>query len=527
MSTAYACSWADEYGKLGYNMKIVIIEDEIRIREGLGRLIEKLSTEYEVAGAAENGQEGCELVRAVKPDVIVTDIKMPLMDGLEMLTALYEEGCKAKAIVLSAYSEFEYARQALRLGVKEYLLKPIVVSDISKSLQRVKEEIRRESVKDKLSINGLDQIFTGILWGSIQPDKTLEELLEEKYKLSADTRYIEFCVYLGEDYTEIKARRQRELAQLFEQRKDLSYLCLEAERENMLVLLIYHYKDAHILERWMQQEMLGRRGANTFAAAGWNADLTLGQLKGGVEQLCRSMEWNISLGDDVIVSYPKVNTLQTSPCIYPIELEKQMKIHICSNESKGVDKALNYFTAYFQKGTLFDPKEIKECYVRFLWSMINVAKETGILDHENLEQQSLLEQVMGARTQKELQTAVYSLKEKIHSREEDDTIHLTVKRAQSLIQEFYQTGITLEEIADRLNITPEYLGTRFHKELGVNFSTYIKNYRMTKAKELLIGTQMKLYEIAAKVGYSDPKYFSRVFKETTGQLPADYRKTHN
>ena len=171
-------------------MKIVIIEDEIRIREGLGRLIEKLSTEYEVAGAAENGQEGCELVRAVKPDVIVTDIKMPLMDGLEMLTALYEEGCKAKAIVLSAYSEFEYARQALRLGVKEYLLKPIVVSDISKSLQRVKEEIRRESVKDKLSINGLDQIFTGILWGSIQPDKTLEELLEEKYKLSADTRYL-------------------------------------------------------------------------------------------------------------------------------------------------------------------------------------------------------------------------------------------------------------------------------------------------------------------------------------------------
>lgn len=507
-------------------MKIVIIEDEIRIREGLGRLIEKLSPEYEVAGTAENGQEGCELVRRVKPDVIVTDIKMPLMDGLEMLTALYEEGCTGKAIVLSAYSEFEYARHALRLGVKEYLLKPIVVSDISESLQRVKEEIRMESAKDKLAISGLDQIFSGILWGSIQPDKTLEELLEEKYRLPADQRYIEFCVYLGGDYAEAKARRQKELAQLFEQRKDLSYVCLETEREKMLVLLIYHYKDAHALERWMQREMLGRSSGNAFAAAGWNGDLTLGQLRDGLEQLCRSMEWSISLGDDVMVSYPKVNTLQTSPCIYPIELEKQMKIHICSNDSEGMEKALKDFTEYFQKGTLYDPKEIKECYVRFLWSMINVAKETGILDYENLEQQSLLEQVMGARTRRELGEAVYSLKEKIHGREEDDTVHLTVKRAQSLIQEFYHTGITLEEIADRLNITPEYLGTRFHKELGVNFSTYIKNFRMTKAKELLIGTQMKLYEIAAKVGYSDPKYFSRVFKETTGQLPADYRKTH-
>lgn len=432
----------------------------------------------------------------------------------------------SKAIVLSAYSEFEYARQALRLGVKEYLLKPIVVGDISEALQRVKEEIRRESAKDKLSIGGLDEIFAGILWGNIQPDNTLEELLEETYHLSARMRYIEFCAYLGDGYAEGKARGQRELAQLLTQQQDLSYLCLEAEREQMLVVLIYDYKDAHALERRIQQGMLRGRAAGSFTAAGWNADLMLGELREGLEQLCRSMEWNISLGDDVMVTYPKVNSLSTSPCIYPIELEKQMKIHICSNDSQGVDKDLKDFTHYFQKGALYEPKEIKECYVRFLWSMINVAKETGILDHQNLEQQSLLEQVMGARTRGELTEAVYALKEKIHGREEGDTVHLTVKRAQSIIQEFYHTGITLEEIADRLNITPEYLGTRFHKELGVNFSTYIKNFRMTKAKELLIGTQMKLYEIADKVGYSDPKYFSRVFKETTGQLPADYRKTH-
>lgn len=94
-----------------------------------------------------------------------------------------------------------------------------------------------------------------------------------------------------------------------------------------------------------------------------------------------------------------------------------------------------------------------------------------------------------------------------------------------MIHEFYQSGITLEEIASKLNITPEYLGTQFHKEMGVNFSTYMKNYRISKAKELLCGTQLKLYEIAEKVGYSDPKYFSKVFKETTGQLPAEYRKT--
>ena len=94
-----------------------------------------------------------------------------------------------------------------------------------------------------------------------------------------------------------------------------------------------------------------------------------------------------------------------------------------------------------------------------------------------------------------------------------------------MIHEFYQSGITLNEIADKLNITPEYLGSQFHKEVGVNFSTYIRDFRISKAKELLIGTQLKLYKIAEQVGYTDPKYFSRVFRECTGQLPEEYRKS--
>ncbi|MEZ3507878.1 MAG: AraC family transcriptional regulator [Lachnospiraceae bacterium] len=101
-----------------------------------------------------------------------------------------------------------------------------------------------------------------------------------------------------------------------------------------------------------------------------------------------------------------------------------------------------------------------------------------------------------------------------------------MKKAQSMIHEFYADGITLSEIADRLNLTQEYMGTQFHKELGENFSAYIRNYRLAKAKELLIGTQLKQYEIAEKVGYTDAKYFARVFKECVGMSPAEYRKSN-
>ncbi len=110
-------------------MKIVVVEDEIRIREGISRLLGKLKQGYEMEGEAENGQEGLELIRRVKPDVVITDIKMPKMDGLEMLKIMYREGIQAKAIVLSAYSEFEYARKAMSMGVTEYLLKPVTFGD--------------------------------------------------------------------------------------------------------------------------------------------------------------------------------------------------------------------------------------------------------------------------------------------------------------------------------------------------------------------------------------------------------------
>ena len=155
-----------------------------------------------------------------------------------------------------------------------------------------------------------------------------------------------------------------------------------------------------------------------------------------------------------------------------------------------------------------------------------MAKDVGNEPAGSIRQQRLLDQIMSAKTQKELDAIIDRIREVLLvSDNRPDTDNLIIKRAKSMIHEFYNSGITLDEIAARLNITPEYLGTQFHKETGRTFSSYIKNYRISKAKELLVGTGLKLYEIAERVGYSDPKYFSKVFRDVTGQLPADYRKT--
>lgn len=506
-------------------MKIVIVEDEIRIREGIARLIKKLDNRYEIVGEAENGAVGLTLIREVRPDVIITDIKMPVMDGLEMLEAVYGEGICAKVIVLSAYSEFEYARTAMRMGVKEYLLKPIVVGDISDSLRRVDEELAAEKRKSDDLLGSLEQIFRGILTGTLEVDAALKHRIEEQFSIPSNSVFQGICLYLGKNYDRECESVKKELKRLLTARNQVEYVLLEWARGKMLVLLVYRDSDMDGLERWVQYWLLQDRSRKIKGAVGYIAGLKLEELKSSLETLFRYMDWNIVLGDGVMISYPKITKLQTSPCIYPLELEKQMKLAVCAGQRARIQKSIEEFTQNFCGKEIYDPNEIKECYVRFLWAMINTGKELGILDYEKLEQQKLLEQIMGAKTAEELSEVGIFLLEKLME-DPEEISHLTIKRAKSMIQEFYQTGITLDEIAEKLNLTPEYLGTVFHREMGLTFSSYIKNIRITKAKELLISTSLKQYEIAQSVGYADPKYFSKVFKEATGQLPAQYRKTH-
>ena len=125
-------------------MKVIVVEDEVRIREGIRDLIDMLEDEWEFAGEAENGEAGLELIRSIHPEVVITDIRMAKMDGLEMLEAARAEGLDVKAVVLSAYSEFEYARTAMKMGVTEYLLKPVSIDEFFKALEHIRTQIEKE-----------------------------------------------------------------------------------------------------------------------------------------------------------------------------------------------------------------------------------------------------------------------------------------------------------------------------------------------------------------------------------------------
>lgn len=507
-------------------MKFIIVEDEVRIREGIRRLILKMDGKNVIVGEAENGKEGLEIIRKEKPDVIITDVRMPIMDGLEMLEILHKEGCTANTVVLTAYSEFEYARTAVKLGVTEYLLKPIVLAEFFETINRIKQmKQKKNQWKRTKQIGSLDQIIKNVLSGDLCLEQETINYTETEFGIDEEIP-LALLICCFEDWISKNCERYiRKIKTIMFDKPEINFCIWENEKQREIGLLLYNYEDGRSIKRWLQGHFLCREESMKGMALGWVESENIFLLKNSYEALEKYLEWNILLGEEVIISYPDIKHIKTSVCMYPMEIENQMKIAICANNYRMIEKCTRKFQRYFETQKMYDPKQVKECYIRFLWMVINLSKETGNFNFENIEQRGFLERISNVRTRQGLQNIISELMLNLQKQEERIE-NLNVKRTVALIHEFYQSGITLDEIAGKLGVTPEYLGMQFHQETGVNFSTYVKALRINKAKELLVGTQLKLYEIAELVGYSDSKYFSKVFKADTGQLPAEYRRTH-
>lgn len=173
-------------------MRIAVIEDERPIREGLVHILNKISPEYQVVGSAENGREGLILLEEQDPDLILLDIQMPDMNGLQMLKEARERGSMTKVVILTAYSDFDYAKKAIALGIENYLLKPVNLTELKNTLSKIKEEIFVEQ-RGKNSLS-LETVIKDALEGEYEEDSRLEETLLEKYGFSGRKQI--YCMYL-------------------------------------------------------------------------------------------------------------------------------------------------------------------------------------------------------------------------------------------------------------------------------------------------------------------------------------------
>lgn len=492
-------------------MRILIADDETPIREWIQFSIERgKNPEFEIVGVAENGNEAYELALSCQADIVITDIRMPGLDGIELMKRVLEVRPYTAFIILTNYAEFSYAREAVTYGARKYLLKSELRGrDILEALEEIRKDWKKKEehkVQDLYS-NGYLDVFN--CYYNLENDEFLREFWtrngfsEEMYYIVAALEKQE-----GEGQKEVLDGfvRSGGVHAIGPALKNKSiYLILQADREEQL------WEEAEQLSEILRQAGQGlmvsgrvRRGRKELMAALDEA-----------EQMLR-YAFLLSEGHLRISDAREVAPLDRQ------EIRKEGKKLLAGllyDPEETVRQNLDQWFHSLHGASFQDIQWVREMCVWLVARLEEVCGEhiPGFLEEQRIEGDWNLEQYRQLCT--ELTGRLY--------RDDHFRYSQTVREAIRYIQQNYQKDISLNDVAGYIYRSPEYLSRLFKTETGEKFSTYLMTYRLKIARKLLLETDMKVYEVAYAVGYTTPSYFSKIYREYTGVAPEVTRSQRN
>lgn len=497
-------------------MRILVVEDEIRIRKGLTNLIEK-HTEHTVVGQASNGAEGKEMALLYVPDLIITDIRMPVMDGLEMMKQLKELSDDWRFVILSGYSEFEYAKKALQYGADDYLVKPLAPEDVMKLFDTIEERIRKERQKSQE-----------------KPEKILRNYLIEKEEISIDEikkacgfeqekeLYL-ICAYVGNISKDARNNCIERITDLKNRLKNEKIVFFFTESTRELIILMER-KNSSFIKKELEEKLLKRKQNDKIWVWTGEAVGSDDNLRSKYEHIREFYEYALVIDTNQILDQKIINECNVIKQELSPKYKKNIQNYFFKKDKENFKNEINNFLndmRHMQER----PGKIKEEYIQMAYFLSGIAKENDSRIYSQVQDLNIIQNIGNSVTQKEIEELFIQITDIFINNmgEHNNISNYVILRAIDYIRNHYQEGISLDAVSESLNITPEYLSTLFNREMGENFTVFLKKFRISHAKRLLKETDKKIYEIAIEVGYSDPKYFNRVFKEEEGISPGDFR----
>lgn len=511
-------------------MKIVIVDDDFWIRDELSDAIRQISSTYEIVGMAENGQEGLELIRSQRPDLVITDIQMPVMDGLTMLSFVRAEQIACKVLILSDHVDFDYARRAITLNVLGYLYKPDVGDKVIEEFMPILGNIERMIQKEKGQEQfwTLDHVFLNSITGQLEDDRKVIEFIEERYGIYREEVIGLYKVTMRENYKTYDKMVRHMLQDVGMHEKCMKFHLLELPYRHTILMILYHIGEEEELYQYYKNvvtPMLSNEVQGELLCS-WGYCRGLLAMQGTLQELEVNEEWNLLLGRGHMISQKEIAPVQGQELKYPYFLESYIKEALLHNRKEEYMKTLRKYRQYCIENK-YTPSEIKEIMTRCFFNILYISMESGKID-EMPPIRGWIKRIDQALYWSELREDYLSFFEYIQKHAKEETEYsVMIQSALSLITEYYDQGITLGEIAKQLCVTDTYLSTQLKKETGKTFTEIVRERRIPMVKQLLLETSLKLTEIANRVGYADAKYMSKVFKEEVGMLPAEYRKKNN
>lgn len=534
-------------------LRVFLVEDESIIRETLRDTVPWAQYGYAFAGEAGDGEMALPLIRQVKPDVLITDIRMPFMDGLALSELLRKEFPEMKIIIISGYDDFEYARQAISIGVDQYLLKPIT----KKALLDVLEELREKIEEEQANRNYLARFhreaeeyeqytrkvfFERIVSGQL----SVQEIYEAAAKLDIDLRAQCYALAFfsvmpeplasAEVYSEPGARLRDALLEHF--MKYPEYILLRWNLTTYALLLKGETARMDELCRRCVETVRGQYAAHApeqdwYVAVG-RPTQRLSTMPDCFEEVSRLWAYRYILPQQHVLTADTVSFLtgtdsgsslldqldasQADPAILTGVMQSASAREIPSFADeylRSVENALSSkpFCQYLMLSVRFTA-------ARF-------AQSLGVGQREAFAPLTCLELVGRNVTEADLKDYLCAILQRVidlRDQASSNQCRGLLKQALAYIDgHFTEESLSLNQVAREVNISANYLSAVFSQEVGATFTEYVTGKRMELAKELLRTTDKRSGEVAVAAGYKDPHYFSFLFKKTQGCTPRDYR----
>lgn len=498
-------------------LKILVVDDEPKVRRGVSRLIEAFPEKYELLGACASAKDVIEFLGQRVPDVILTDIRMPNQDGLELINHLKHRYHNLDFIILSGYGDFEYAKKALQYQVYDFLLKPLKPQELYGALDGVWEKRKRNHVEKSESLED-NHFFNLINAADCQEErKQLENLgiLEEagKYRVVIlDAGGLPSAVQ-RETGTLKKAVKE-----VFPEAKHL-YICFGYQIIMICEEEISKEAAAQKLSR-LEHKLSGRLFLGVSESSNRLLDLKKKyfQALDALKQYIYYDSQRLFFADD----YKKEKGV-----IFSDEICGRMINGIRSGNDSVVKEQLGEFLReYRQKKCRII--SMKRQFLLVQRSIEALTEELGMDPGSSAALGTFIRNIEEVRSFDEIERAWVSNLEEITKEAGAIAEHRMnsyyINQILDFVQENFMKDLSLEDAAEHVNLSVGYLSNYFKQKMGMIFVDYLTKLRIEKAKELLMHTNEKIYKVAEQVGYQNSQYFVTIFKKKTGVTPAEYRR---
>ncbi|QQO09172.1 response regulator transcription factor [Breznakiella homolactica] len=504
-------------------MTIVIVEDELKTLNHICSAAERIDPDYSVVGRARNGREGMAVIVTLKPDLVITDIRMPVMDGLEMIRSLEGRLPETRFIILSGHAEFEYARQALQMRTADYLLKPVSLEELTASLGRARDSIIAEKVlKAQLPSSVPDREILGLfLWSPEARREFFRGALRDR--IPEETRLL-LMVFshdrdMPEDERRLFVERSAELVSLV---RGSFYPAIQGGKQRFVFLCALPPEtDPGITAARVFD--LSRRKCMQPMAAYWTIIGGIDSLDRDVDEGFSRIRWSLSYPAGTFLTAELTGELSAESYVYPAALEREAAAALAAGNISKTQSALEKFAAGLREG-FFHYNDIQSAMVRMGEALLYAVRIYNFTIYEELKPEEITGSIKRCSFVSTFEDLVQSIITRLEAGAAGtgDSGNPLVNRVTAIIRNEYMEDLSLDSLADRLKVSPEYLSSLVSKHLGTSFISCLTQCRLEHAKALLASGNGRISEIALACGYRDAGYFCKVFKKNLGISPGEF-----